>query len=550
MYRMTKSAKDARTAEKEQALRPVENFMGGTSFQWNPLDTLKMMTASSILGEPAYYRDGEFAEMTIKDGLMKTNPLFAEYIVSRIRDFDGLTTTRAMEKAIDDALDYDFRATLEWAATLRKDFYMRLNPQVIMVRAATHPKRKLFTAENQGLFGEVEDSVMLRADEPASQLTYYLFNKGSKQRLPSILKRSWARRIEAMSRYDIYKYRNAGVGLIDTVRVCHAKGELIDELMRTGSVAMEDADKTWEALRTAGRSWTEILDTIHIGHMALLRNLRNIFAEISDINRTRTILERLKAGVPGSKQFPFRYYSAYQAVKEARELHHRQMVLDTLEECIDIACDNMPKLKGRTICLSDNSGSAWNAFTSEYGTVTVAVIDNLSSVITAHNSEEGVVGKFGDKLLRFDTSRRNGILRQTEEMSAKRCEDIGGATECGIWLFFDQAIREKEVFDNIFIYSDQQAGHGGLYGTEEEKNRYIAAGYGCRGSYIHVAKLIDSYRRAVNPRVNVFSVQTAGYSNVVVPENGYRTALLYGWTGRELLYADAINRFWDAKEEE
>lgn len=553
MSRMAREEHSRRTEEKFRELNPVKNFMNGISFQWNALDTLKMVTASSIFGEPAYYRDGQFSEMKLKDGIMKINPLFAEYAVSCIREFDGMTTTEVMEKAIDDALSFDFRATLEWAAVLREKYYMRLNPQVIMVRAATHPKRQLFTKENPGFFGKIEQKVMLRADEPSSQLLYYLFRKGSKNKLPSILKRSWAKRIEKMSRYDIYKYRNAGVGLIDTIRICHAKGELLDELMTTGTIALEDEEKTWETLRAGGASWESILDMIRIGHMALLRNLRGIFTEISDLNRLKAVLEKLKAGVPGGKQFPFRYYSAYQAVKADNQVHHKQMILDALEECIDISCENLPKLKGRTICLSDNSGSAWGSFSSEYGTVTVAIIDNLSSVITAHNSDEGVVGKFGDKLIKIDVSKRNGILKQTEEISKRKSSDVGAATECGIWLFFDQAIKSKDVYDNIFIYSDMQAGHGELYGTNEEMKKYHDEGFGCGSfgrEYINVSKLISDYRKKVNPKVNVFSVQTAGYNNVVIPENGYRTALLYGWTGKELLYAKRMNDFWDQKDAE
>ena len=60
-----------------------------------------------------------------------------------------------------------------------------------------------------------------------------------------------------------------------------------------------------------------------------------------------------------------------------------------------------------------------------------------------------------------------------------------------------------------------------------------------------MAKLIDRYRSTVNPKVNVFSVQTAGYDNVVVPEYGYRTNILYGWTGKEMVFAEALARCWD-----
>jgi hypothetical protein len=94
-----------------------------------------------------------------------------------------------------------------------------------------------------------------------------------------------------------------------------------------------------------------------------------------------------------------------------------------------------------------------------------------------------------------------------------------------------------------------QAGHGGLYGTAEGKAEYKARGYDCIGSYVHVAKLIAEYRRTVNPKVNVFCVQTAGYTNVLVPEYGYRTNIMYGWTGKEAIFADAMIRFWDEKEQ-
>lgn len=548
---MTKSVSAQRHDQILQQKQPVENYMGGISYRWNPVDTLKLVTASSIFGEPSYYRDGSFEEAGIKaiqDGTFSVNPLFDAYQIHELKAFRGKSTSQVMEEVIDAALDYDFRATLDWAVTLRNDYHMRLNPQIIMVRAAIHPKRNAFTEVNPGVFAMINEQVMARADEPASQLTYYLYRNGSKNQIPGILKRSWAARLGKMGRYEIYKYRNSGIGMIDTIRICHAKGELIDDLMRNGTVEISKEEKTWETLRAGGASWSEILSTIRMGHMALLRNLRGIFTEISDMEQTRQILTQLKKGVPSGKQFPFRYKSAYDAIKAEPGIHHRQMILDALEDCIDIACDNMPTLSGRTVCLSDNSGSAWGCITSSYGTVTIAEIDNLSSVITARNSEEGYVGKFGDKLKMYEISQRQGVLHQAEEICKTRGFDVGLGTENGIWLFFEHAIRNKVIYDNIFIYSDQQAGHGGLYGTSEGARRYRTAGYNCNGDYVDVAKLIDIYRKKVNPKVNVFSVQTAGYNNVLIPENGYRTSILYGWTGSELVYADAINRFWDEKD--
>lgn len=156
---------------------------------------------------------------------------------------------------------------------------------------------------------------------------------------------------------------------------------------------------------------------------------------------------------------------------------------------------------------------------------------------------------FGDKLIISPVSKRNGVLAQTQKLNQTRGRDVGLATENGIWLFLEKAIREKEHWDNIFIFSDMQAGHGGLYGTEDGAAKYTKQGYSCYGKMIDVAKLINAYRSQVNPKVNVFSVQTAGYNNVVVPEYGYRTNILHGWTGKEIIFANEMIQFWNQIDE-
>ena len=71
-------------------------------------------------------------------------------------------------------------------------------------------------------------------------------------------------------------------------------------------------------------------------------------------------------------------------------------------------------------------------------------------------------------------------------------------------------------------------------------------GYGV--SYINVMDLINAYRNKVNPKVNVMCVQTAGYNNVVVPENIYRGVISYGWTGNEAILLDKVTKIWDETE--
>lgn len=527
------------------AIRPdeiVTNFMGGDSYAVNPMTTLKMLSASSIFGEPQYYRgSGLASSKRTTNELLEGYSLFADFA-------DDKTTDEVMVEAIDNALSYNFEETLKWAVELRNNFYMRLNPQVIMVRAAVHPGRKKFTEENPGKFNEYNEKVMFRADDPLSQMSYYLYANDGHSRIPSVLKRSWAAKLGSLSPYAMNKYKNAEIGMIDAVRLCHAKSGTIDKLMN-GELVVKDTDKTWEMLRSSGMGWAEVFKTVNMGHMALLRNLNGFFSEVTDFQTCKDYCNKLKSGVLKGKQFPFRYFTAYKRIM-ASDVKHKQMALDTLEECLDISVDVMPKLNGRTAILSDNSGSAWGTLNSEYGTVTVAEINNLSAVISALRSDAGEVYVFGDRLIKCPVLKRNGILKQALEISKMANESVGGGTESGIWLFFKEAIECKEKFDNIFIYSDQQAGHGKLYSMPSLMPKSMANKFGtghCSGYavFVNVFKLIIEYRKTVNKYVNVFSIQTAGYTNAVIPEYAYRTNLMYGWTGKEALFASEMIKLWD-----
>lgn len=516
----------------------VENFMGGNSYKLSPLQTLKIVAASSIFGEPQYYRDGVSAPKTIKN-----HSTMMEYSIIEDLFSDAKSAAEVFTSAIDNALDSDFKGTLDLALELRNDYFMRLNPAVIYVRATMHKNRVAFNEANPGVMKTIGKAIALRPDDITNQFEYFMYMNKTKNGMPSLLKRTWAESLESFSRYQLNKYK--GKRLIDLVRLSHANNEDINELMKTGTLEVSETEQTWEMMRSAGKTWTEILSTINVPHMALLRNLRGIFTEINDRNAAVEILGKLKAGVLKGKQFPFRYYSAYKAISNA-DVHNRQLILDALEECLDTSVANMPKLSGKVACLSDNSGSSWGTMNSEYGSVHAAEIANLSSLITALQSDEGYVGVFGDNLSFKSVSKRNGLLSQLEETS-NRGRSQGGGTENGIWLFWDQAIKNKIHYDTVFIYSDMQAGHGGLYGTNRQAYKdFIHKGKG--GSYIDVLALVEKYRKTVNPKVNVFSVQVAGYDNAVLPENLYRGAILAGWTGKEPIYAKAIIDTWDQIE--
>ena len=544
MSRLSKVVKEQREATVLQKDKVVKNFMDGESYAYSPLATLKMISASSIFGEPSYYRDGGIGKRSMRYSA-RGNEIWSkllDYIIIP-KEYNGKSTTEIMTEAIDASLDYDYEGTLNWAVELRTVYNIRLNPQIIMVRAAIHPKRKAFTANNKVNFRFINCQVMQRADEPMVQIAYYLFiNNGKKNNIPNILKRSWSDKLSSLKPYAINKYKNAEIGMINAVRICHANSENINELMSTGDIQVSNSETTWEQMRSAGKDWMYILENCNISHMALMRNLRNIFSEINNVAIADAVIAELKRGVLHGKQFPFRYYSAYKAIRDSN-VHHKDILLDALEDCVDISIANMPQLSGKTICLTDNSGSAWGTIPTEYGSVTIAEIDNLSSILTAKCSDEGYVGVFGDRLKIIPISKNDKVLRKLSEIN-KIGKEIGMNTEGGIWTFFQKATKNKDKFDNIFIYSDMQAGHGELYGTSTQQQEYRNADCSC-GMYINVFQCLLKYRRQVNKNVNMFSVQTAGYNNSVLPEYAYRTSMMSGWTGKEALFAKMLIDIWD-----
>lgn len=519
---MSKFSRFTKKSEADYAKHKNEqivNFMDGISYKTNPLLELEMVAASAIFGEKSYYK---------KDG---------------VENKELNTTTSTFIKACDNALSYDFKGVLELAKKLRYEYNMRLNPALIMVRAVMHEGRKAFNEENKVFMRACIEEVINIPTDIWNQFELWMFFNESKNKLPSILKRAWADKLNSTKKYQLAKYKTKAK-IIDLVRICHAHSEDIDELMKSGTIEVTDEEATWEKLRSEGKSWTEILEGTYIPHMALLKNLRGIASEVSD-NTLKQVLELLESGVEKGKQFPFRYWSALNAIKTSYpRVPNEGLIEESLNRCLDKAMSNFPKLKGKTICLSDNSGSAWGALTTEYGSTKVAEIDNLSSVMTAINSDEGYVGIFGDRLEIEAVNKRDGVLSQLDKIQSKHSHNIGGSTENGIWLFLDEAIKKKIHWDNIFIYSDMQAGHGGLYGL----NSRDYSEYTINGHYIDVLKLVQEYRRKVNPKVNVFSVQTAGYDNSVLPENEYRTSILTGWTGKETVYANALIDIWDRME--
>ena len=546
---------------------PVSNFMGGISYRpINPLIKLWMISASFIRGESVqYYRKDNH---TNKQTVPKNSYNMSKYAI--FPDTIGTNSIDIFDQALQDALAYDFEGTLNLAGYLRHILLMRKNPQCIMMEAARHPNRAMFNLENPGIFKTWLSNVIERPDDMTEQLKYWIGKFGSKAKLPTCVKKVWANTLETMLPYQLLKYKRF---IPDLVRISHARSDVnahLDSIMKTGTTTLSDKQLTWETLRSRGMSWYEILETLEwkMPHMAALRNLIPFARSVRDTILIEKYGQMLIGGVEYGKQFPFRYITAYRQINKQNDgngsggrgrgrnggirWHPKKLrkvdithLTQIIEQCLQKSMINFPKLDGDTLSLCDNSGSAQGAFTSTYGTVRVADIANLSALFTAYNTNgRGVVGIFGDKLELFEVNKQVPLLKQYDAIT-NIGKNIGTSTENGIWIAFERSFKFPQPmrFDNIFIYSDMQAGHGGLYGTNPNEYREYLVENNPR--HIDVLKLVQNYRQIVNPLVNLFSVQVAGYDNNLLPENIYRGAIMSGWTGNEVVYAKRIIDIWN-----
>ena len=124
--------------------------------------------------------------------------------------------------------------------------------------------------------------------------------------------------------------------------------------MRDG--ALEAAGVTWEWLAgwlpggMDAEAWEHVIPSM--GYMALLRNLRN-FDQAGISRATQMAVASTLAdpeAVARSRQFPYRFWSAYKNVPSLTWA-------SALEEALDASVSNIPTLAGRTLVLTDTSAS-------------------------------------------------------------------------------------------------------------------------------------------------------------------------------------------------
>jgi hypothetical protein len=433
------------------------------------------------------------------------------------------------------------------AVYARKDMNLRSIPVVLAVELAK-------AAPGTNLAGKTINSIVQRADEIKEILAYYqVANKrfGAKKlnKLSKQVQKGLAIAFNKFDEYQFAKYNAAAeVKLRDALFLVHPKAKdqaqqgLFNKIAKNAletpytweTVLSELGKKTFateaEKQHAIAMQWEELVMSGKLGYMAVLRNLRNIITKGSAkaFNEALTILTD-ENKVKKAKQLPFRYLSAFLEIEKLStteivfkdQKKRISQAIAALEKALLIACDNIRINEGKTVILSDNSGSmygdaAGKSLVSAMSNRMTADIANLFAVLYWNKSSDTSIGLFGDRLIQPLLSRKHNLFENFKLINAE-AKECGRSTERGIFEYMDKLISTKTIVERIIIFSDCQIGAGcGWYDST-----------GNRGDNFN--KLLTQYL-VINPTVKVYSVDLKGYGSSLTKAENQNTVLVSGWS--------------------
>jgi hypothetical protein len=308
---------------------------------------------------------------------------------------------------------------------------------------------------------QVVGSVLQRADEPGEIIAYWLARYGRK--MPIGFKRGVADAvIRLYSEWSLLKYdtREAAVRFGDVIELVqpryhggeygtwrdalykyaierrHSRDNPVPEplAMIRANAALNAAAATdpevlldTDRLRPAGMTWQNVLSmagdkvdkgklwaalTPVMGYEALLKNLRNFDQAGMPDDVAEVIAARLAdpEQVARSRQWPFRFLSAYRAAPSLRWSY-------PLEKALNASLSNVPALGGRTLVLVDRSPSMWDQKFSEHSDMPWADAAALFGAAVALRAQHADLVEFWGMSRVVPFRKADSALKLTERFS-------------------------------------------------------------------------------------------------------------------------------------
>lgn len=441
------------------------NLCGHIAYKMDNKSKLMTQVLTSFFNEPKYYGDNSAELVKTAIAVIRKDPAFVAKL----------------------------------AVFARREFNMRSVAHVLTALLA-------YAEEGKPYVRSTVRGVSLRGDDITEIMAFYLtvFEKP----IPNALKKGINDVLSGLSEYELAKYKGEkkGVKMRDLIILCHPapKDEAQADLWKRCIEGKLKTPETWETQLSAHgnkkSSWERLIDDNVIGYMAALRNLRNVLQENPD--NLDKFLARLEdpAAVRKSKQLPFRFLSAYRAVRGVAS----SRVYDVLENAVDASVENLPRIPGKTVIAVDVSGSMC-AYISRKSDVQCIEIGLLLGLIANRICADSIFYTFDTMIEKHPLSTRTAILS-----TAMNHRHRGGGTDMELPL--QEMIGNRIKADRLIILSDNMCN----YGRET------------------VQTLADEYRRKINPEFWVHAIDLIGYGTQQFC--GPKTNLITGWSEKILQF--------------
>ena len=470
------------------------NKEGEKAYKLSDKTRLVMRVMTSLVNEPKFYGD-------------TTNDLIADATALALKDPEFVIKT---------------------AVYARNQMYLRSVPILLMALVADK-------ISGDKIFRKALPEVLKRADEPGELLSAYisLHNGGKEQReipIPNRIKRGISDVMNTFDEYQFAKYnRDGSVKLKDVLNICHPRPKdklqsILFKKILDNKLAIPETWETYISIHGSTReNWQYIAPKMP--YMAKLRNLRNFLEKgIDNLDEVVAHISSKEADLT-SKQFPFRFFSAYKEIESMESpCSGVPKVLDALQDAIDISIANLPKLGGRTMIMTDNSGSMTSPI-SKKSKMKMIEIGNLFGAMAASFSDDADVYVFGQGYHLANLSHRTGILDNCNKLCAI---DVGHSTNAHLPV--EYAILKNIYYDRIILFSDMQVWNDNIWN------------YGS-GAFINS---INDYHKKINKDVFIHSVDLAGYGTAQFNEHDKKVNLVAGFSDKLLNYFGAFERGADS----
>lgn len=416
----------------------------------------------------------------------------------------------------------------------RSQLHMRSMPIVATVQfaQALREQNKVFPQ----LRTLVAD-VIQRADQITDMYAVSLETFGSKSKVPMAIKRGVGDAFNKFTEYHFGKYNGStGVTFKDVLRITHPEPASQDQSNVFGKI-IENAlavPYTWETelsmngqlakelQKSKAQLWSELVQSGKLGYMALLRNLRNIVESGASVYDEVAARISDPEQISRSKQFPFSFLKAFDAVKDAPA-----KLRFAVSKALDVSCGNIPELGKNVWLIVDGSGSMLGAqylynrheHMGECPFQTAAVF--CAALAKANSGVDNLaVTIFSDSAKMVDVNPNDSVTTIVERL---RGMVQGGGTNLQAAL--DLKPRLGFEPDTVVILSDMQVnqlttGHYRSYAYGGEQNTVANISKLFKPGTLKVAMNLASGTSTPVPLEHGF-IQLAGFSERVfalVPE--------------------------------